>query len=146
MDMYVQTLAPFGNFVLVAQLCLPLCGPMDSYLPVSVHGILQPGILEWVAISFSRVSSQPRDQTRVSSVAGGCFTIWADDLFSNSQFARASGEPAGQVCAVFPAAGRHRELGSDHQRAAPESGRRTPSCPGGRAGSGACSAGSSLLS
>ena len=38
------------------------------------HGILQGGILEWVAFPFSRGSSQPRDQTQVSSIAGGFFT------------------------------------------------------------------------
>ena len=39
-----------------------------------VHGILQARILEWVAIHFSRGSPQPRDQTRVSCIAGGFFT------------------------------------------------------------------------
>ena len=48
---------------------------MDCSLPVSsVHGILQAGKLEWVAISFSRGSSQPRDQTQVSCIAGRLFT------------------------------------------------------------------------
>ena len=42
-----------------------------------VHGILQARILEWVAFPFSRGSSQPRDQTRVSSIAGKFFTSWA---------------------------------------------------------------------
>ena len=42
----------------------------------SVHEIFQARILEWVAISFSRGSSQPRNQTRVSCVAGRFFTIW----------------------------------------------------------------------
>ena len=55
-----------------AQLCPTLCDPMDY----RVHGILQPRILEWVAFPFSRGSSQPRDQTQVSRVAGGCFTSW----------------------------------------------------------------------
>ena len=57
--------------------------PMDCSLPgSSVHGILQPRILEWVAVSFSRGSSQPRDQTRMSmspALAGGFFassTTW----------------------------------------------------------------------
>ena len=46
----------------VAQLCLTLCDPMDCSLPgSSIHGIFQARILEWVAISFSRGSSQPRD-------------------------------------------------------------------------------------
>ena len=46
----------------VAQLCPTLCDPMDCSPPgSSIHGILQARILEWVAISFSRGSSQPRD-------------------------------------------------------------------------------------
>ena len=53
--------------VLVAQSCPTLCNPMDCTLPgSSVHGISQASLLEWVAISFSRGSSQPRDWTRVS--------------------------------------------------------------------------------
>ena len=43
----------------------------------SVHGLLQARILEWVAISFSRVSSRLRDRTMVSPIAGGFFTVWA---------------------------------------------------------------------
>ena len=43
----------------------------------SVRGILQARILDWVAIPFSRGSSQPRDQTWVSHIAGGFFSIWA---------------------------------------------------------------------
>ena len=63
--------------VLVAQLCLNLCDPLDCDLPgSSVHGILQARILEWVAISYSRRSSQPRDQTQIC-IAGKFFTIWA---------------------------------------------------------------------
>ena len=55
--------------VLVAQSCLTLCGPMDYSLPgSSVHGILQARILEWVAILFSRGSSQPRVWTWVSHI------------------------------------------------------------------------------
>jgi len=38
------------------------------------HGILQARILEWIAFPFSRGSSQPRDQTQVSCIAGGFFT------------------------------------------------------------------------
>ena len=53
--------------LLVAQSCLTLCNPMYCSLPGSfVHGILQARILEWIAIPFSRESSQPRDQTPVS--------------------------------------------------------------------------------
>ena len=43
----------------------------------SIYGIFQARILEWVAISFSRGSSWPRDQTQVSHIAGRCFTLWA---------------------------------------------------------------------
>ena len=43
----------------------------------TVHGILQARILEWVAISFSRGSSWPRDQTWVSCIIDGFFTFWA---------------------------------------------------------------------
>ena len=43
----------------------------------SVHGILQAGTLEWVAIPFSRGSSQPRDRNQVSCIAGRFSTIWA---------------------------------------------------------------------
>ena len=61
--------------VLVAQACLTLCDPMDCSLPGSSdHGIFQARILEWVAISFSRGSSQPRDPTQVSCTAGRFFT------------------------------------------------------------------------
>ena len=63
---------------LVAQSSLTLCEPMAWSPPdFSVHGILQARILEWVAIPFSRGSSQLRDQTRVSCIAGGFFNIWA---------------------------------------------------------------------
>ena len=48
---------------------------MDCSLPgSSVHGILQAKILEWFAMSSSRESSQPRDQSWVSGIAGGIFT------------------------------------------------------------------------
>ena len=53
---------------LVPKSCLILCDPMDSSPPASsVHGILQARILEWVAIPFSRGSSQPRDWTPVTN-------------------------------------------------------------------------------
>ena len=52
--------------------------PMDCSLPCSsIHGILQAGRLEWVAILFSKGSSWPRDWTCVSCTAGRFFTIWA---------------------------------------------------------------------
>ena len=51
---------------------------MDCRLPgSSIHGIFQARVLEWVAIYFSRRSSQPRDPTQVSRIAGRSFTIWA---------------------------------------------------------------------
>ena len=50
--------------VLAAQSCLTLCNPMDCSPPgSSVYGILQARILEWVAISYFKGSSQPRDRT-----------------------------------------------------------------------------------
>ena len=55
--------------VKVIQSCPTLCDPMDY----TVHGILQARILEWVAISFSGGSSQPRDRTQISCIAGGFF-------------------------------------------------------------------------
>ena len=62
----------------VAQSCPTLCNPMDCSLPgSSVHGIFQARIQEWVAISFSRGSSQLRDQTQVSCIVGRHFTVWA---------------------------------------------------------------------
>ena len=45
-----------------------------------VHGILQARMLEWVVFPFSRGSSQPRDQTQVSWIAGRFFTNWANSL------------------------------------------------------------------
>ena len=51
----------------------------DSLQPMdyTAHEILQARILEWVAISFFRGSSQSRDRTQVSHIAGGFFTSWA---------------------------------------------------------------------
>ena len=70
----------------VAQSCLTLCDPVDCSPPGStVHGILQARILEWVAISFSRGSSRPRDRTQVSRIRGRRFNLWATSLSSNSQ-------------------------------------------------------------
>ena len=62
----------------VAQLCPTLCDTKDGSLPgSSIHGIFQARVLEWVATSFSRGSSQPRDRTWVSRIVGRYFTIWA---------------------------------------------------------------------
>ena len=57
-------------YVKVTQSCPTLCNLVDY----RVHGILQAIILEWVAFPFSRGSSQPRDQTQDSHIAGGFFT------------------------------------------------------------------------
>ena len=56
--------------VKVVQLCLTLCDPVDY----TIHGIPQARILEWVAFPFSKGSSQCRDRTQVSHIAGGFFT------------------------------------------------------------------------
>ena len=62
----------------VAQSCPTLCDPMDCNLSgSSIHGIFQPRVLEWIAISFSRGFSQPRNRIRVSCIAGRFFTDWA---------------------------------------------------------------------
>ena len=55
----------------------PFVTPWTVYSPPgsSVHGILQARILEWVAISVSRGSSQPRDRTQVSHIAGRRFNL-----------------------------------------------------------------------
>ena len=58
------------------------CSPPGS----SVHGIFQARILEWVAISFSRKSSPPRDRTWVSCIVDRCFTVWATRKDSPVQF------------------------------------------------------------
>ena len=58
------------------QSCPTLCYPIDcSPLGSSIHGILQARILEWVAISFSRGSSRPRDRTWVSQIVGRHLTV-----------------------------------------------------------------------
>ena len=66
------------NWTEVAQSCPTLCSPMDCSPPgSSVHGILPVRILEWVVISFSRGSSQPRDWTQASHIVGRHFNLWA---------------------------------------------------------------------
>ena len=62
----------FLKNVNTAQPCPTLCDPMDY----TVHGVLQARILQWVAVPFSRTSSQPRDLTKVSHIAGRFFTSW----------------------------------------------------------------------
>ena len=62
----------------VAQSCPTLCDPMDCSLPSSsVLGIFQAIVLEWIAISFFKGSSQLRDRTQVSCILDRRFTVWA---------------------------------------------------------------------
>ena len=69
--LYVQLSHPY---ILVTQLCLTIdCSPLAS----SVHRIFQARLLEWVVIFFSRGSSQPRDRTCISCIAGRFFNAWA---------------------------------------------------------------------
>ena len=64
-----------GLLCLVTQSSLTLCDPMDCSPPgSSVHGILHARILEWVAMSSSKGSSQPRDKTQTSHIACRFFT------------------------------------------------------------------------
>ena len=70
------------------------CDPVDCSQPgFSVHGIFQARILEWFAISFSRRSSRPRDQTQVSHFAGRIFTncLWLGVREALTSFGRFHG-------------------------------------------------------
>ena len=70
--------APACMCVLSCSIRSDFCDPMNCSPPgSSVHGILQARLLQWVAIPFSRGSSQPRDWNQVSLIAGGLLTIWA---------------------------------------------------------------------
>ena len=79
----LQTLAAFSSLVVryfsrcaqSLQSCLTLCDAMDCSMPgPSLHGFLQAGILEWVALPCSKGSSRPRARTQVSPIAGRFFT------------------------------------------------------------------------
>ena len=73
-----STLKSLLESCLVTKSSLIPCDPIDCSPPsCSVHGISQVRILEWVAIPFSRGSSTPWDQTRVSCIVNGLFTVWA---------------------------------------------------------------------
>ena len=91
MGLWVE-LCPHRRSVLVAHYCPILCNPVVySPLGSSVHEISQARILEWVAILFSRVSSQPRDWTWFSHISGKFFTTWATMKISwnpDSQYLR----------------------------------------------------------
>ena len=87
----------------VAQSCPTLCEPMGCSLPgSSVHGIFQAIVLEWIAISFSRGSSQPGDQTWVSCIAARFFTIWAtgETLISRKRHCLADIVLASAICSM----------------------------------------------
>ena len=84
--------------VKVAQLCPTLCDPRDY----RVHGILQARILEWVAVPFSKGSSQPRDQTQVSCIAGGFFYQLSHQ---GSQLKMTEGQLSEQIRACLSSSG-----------------------------------------
>ena len=74
---------------------------MDSSLPGSAfHGIFQARILEWAAISFSRGSSQPRDQTQVSCIADRRFTVWATKEAHRVSWNQSSMDTEEELCAT----------------------------------------------
>ena len=60
-EVYIVYANVFKVYMKVPQLCPTLCDPPEY----TVHGILQAGILEWVAFTFSRGSSRPRKQTQI---------------------------------------------------------------------------------
>ena len=92
--------------VKVTQLCLTLCDPMDY----TVLGILQARILVWVAFPFSRVSSQPRDQTRSSALQAdslptelsGKPQLFMRFSISSSLFGEGNGTPLQSSCLENP--------------------------------------------
>ena len=73
--------------MLVAQTCPTLCDPIDcvAHQASQSVGILQARLLEWVAIPFSRRSSQPKDQTHISCIESRFFTLWATREAQNSR-------------------------------------------------------------
>ena len=76
-----------NNSIFIAQSCLTLCDPIECSPPgSSVHRFFQARILEQVAISFSRGSSQPRDWTQASHIADRRFTVWAPEKPQSSMY------------------------------------------------------------
>ena len=76
---------------------------MDCSLPgSSVHGIFQAIVLEWIAISFSRGSSQPRDQTQVSRIVDRHFTIWATREVLKKLGIELPCDPAVPLLGIYP--------------------------------------------
>ena len=87
----------------VAQLCLTLHSPMDCSLPgSSAHEIFQARVLEWVAISFSRGSSWPRDQTWVSHIVGRCLTVWTIKEVISEVIDSSPGTVDSSLCIIQP--------------------------------------------
>ena len=78
--------------------CVLLCDPMDCSLPgSSIHGIFQARVLEWIAVSFSRGCSRPRDRTWVSHIADRCFTVWTtSQVYSSSRINIKKGPTKGE--------------------------------------------------
>ena len=99
----------------VALSCPTLCDPRDCS-PTSVHGISQARILKWVAIPFSRGSSQPRSLTEVSCIAGRFFTTrttWGAHLVPQSGIKPTS--PAVEAWILHPWAARKVPLSSSYK-------------------------------
>ena len=93
------------------QSCPTLCNPMGCCPPdVSVPGILQARILEWIAISFSKGSSRPRDRTRVSFIGRQILHHWATGEALMCVCARA------RVCVCVQVGNLHRSSGSQGLR------------------------------
>ena len=105
--------------VLTAQSCPTLWDPVACSPPgSSVHGNFQARILEWVAISFSRGSSQPRDRTWDSLTTGRFFTVWAttgseseNHSVVSSFFSHHGLQPARLLC-PWNSAGKNTVVGS----------------------------------
>ena len=102
----IMTFSPITSWqmwseVLFTRSCPTLCHPMDCSQPgSSVHGIFQAGILEWVAIFFSRRSSQPKDWTQVSwQIDGATMETVTYILFLGS---RINGNPLQCSCLENP--------------------------------------------
>ena len=90
--------------------CVRLCDPKDCSLPgCSVRGIFQAIELEWVAISFSRGSSQSRDRTQVSCTVGRRFTIWVSTEWGNF-IKRKDVELRGRNLSVWKSVGKSERL------------------------------------
>ena len=72
---------PFSRKSEIAQLCLTVCDLLDCSLPgSSVHGIFQAGVRSGLPFPSPGESSRPTDRTRVSHIAGRCFTVWATSV------------------------------------------------------------------